>query len=56
MALARFPSKQDSQESSLCPQIAGQEQSRSEQEASKLALKRLTEEVHTQHSYKLRYL
>lgn len=46
----RFSSKQDSQESSSpCPQIVAQEQQShpEQEEASKSALKRLTEEVHT---------
>lgn len=59
MTGARFSSKQYSQESP-CPQMVTQEQlSRSEQEASKSALKMLTEEVHNylhKHSYKFHYL
>lgn len=48
----RFASKQDSLKSSPCHQIMAQEKSRSEEESSKSALKRLAEEVHTQHGYR----
>lgn len=49
----RLSSKPYSLFSSPRSQIMAQEQRRSDQEATKSSLKRLTEEVHTQHGYKL---